>query len=353
MTQKSANNKPPIMAFALGGLAGGNGFGAGFLCAMQEAGARPVTISCTSGMIIWTLRYLRGENLRECFMQEWSQSLSAQGMPESIASSMLAMRGLPGVFRPAIPEYFKRWLQWPLPSDMRGWADRLYPVQTAIPTRDPAFFETAATDLVASDVGVMFNAFCPHRGEEYVFTNPVAMEQLGRRPGDARGNRRYLAISADALQAALHLYSYGYESTYLGEYLVDGAYHRQFILDELAELPAPHKPDEIWAVRPQNTRWIGEMPKNYFQQRDLETEIGMNSSYAQQVARLRWVNGVLNSGELKSQKYAWIELKELEYPMQRGYFNYFNESPEVFNTGYGMAQSRLAEVSLTTSTAPT
>lgn len=343
MIQKAAIKSPPTLAFALGGLAGGNGFGAGFLCAMQEAGIRPATISCTSGMIVWTLRYLRGEDLRERFMQEWSQSLSAQGLPDTMASSMLALRGLPGVFRPAIPEYFKRWMQWPLPADVRGWADRLYPVQVAVPVRDPAFFETAATDLASSEIGVMFNAFCPHRGEEYVFANPVAMNRLRRQPGDARGNRRYLPISAEAVQAALHLYSYGYESTYLGEYLVDGAYHRQFILDELAELPSPHKPDEIWAVRPQNTRWIGEMPKNYFQQRDLETEIGMNSSYAQQVARLRWVNSMLSSGELKSRKYACIELKEVEYPMQRGYFNYFNESPEVFNTGYGMARSQLPQ----------
>jgi hypothetical protein len=344
MKQKKVNQDPSIKAFALGGLAGGNGFGAGFLCAMQEAGIRPATISCTSGMIVWTLRFLRGQDLRTKFMEEWSATLTGQGVPDTVASSLLAMRGLPGVFRPALPEYFKRWLQWPLPSDARGWADRLYPVQVAVPTRDPDFFAEAATYLEASDVSVLFNAFCPHRGEEYVFANRVAMERLKRVPGDARGNRRYLPICAEAIEAALHLYSYGYENTYLGEYLVDGAYHRQFILDELAELPFPHKPDEIWAVRPQNTRWIGEMPKNYFQQRDLETEIGMNSSYAQQVARLRWVNSMLTSGELRSQRYACIDLKEIEYPMQRGYFNYFNESPEVFNTGYGMGRSELRQV---------
>lgn len=345
---KGARSKPTV-AYALGGLAGGNGFGAGFLCAMQEAGMQPATISCTSGMIVWTLRFLQGEDLRAMFMEEWATTPAAKGIPDVVATSMMGWQGLPGVFRPAIPEYVQRWLQWPLPKDARGWANRFYPAQTAVPTRDPKFFHLAAEVLEHSHVAVLFNAFCPNRGEEFVFTNRVAMARLQRVPNQARANRRYVPITAEGLQAALHLYSYGYEATYLGEHMVDGAYHRQFILDELAELPSPHKPDEIWSVRPQNSRWIGAMPSNYFEQRDLETEIGMNSSYAQQVARLRWVNSMLASGELKSQKYAAIGLKEVEYPLQRGYFNYFHENPQVFDMGYGMGRSLITQPAATSS----
>lgn len=327
----------PDLAFALGGLAGGNGFGAGFLTAVMERGWRPAAITCTSGMVIWTLRFLRGDDLRQTFLHEWSNTPTGQGVPRSVATSLMATQGLPGVFRPAMGEYFKRWMSWPWPATPDEWVDRAFPVQTAVPTRDPQFFEEAAADLNASDVAVMFNAFCPHRGEEFVFANPLALSRLGRRANELRGNRRYLPISSEAIQAALHLYAYGYETTYLDEYLVDGAYHRQFILDELAEQPIPDKPDEIWVVRPQNSRWIGPMPSNFFEQRDLETEIGMNSSYAQQVAHLRWVNAMLNSGSLKSDRYATIALKEFEYPRQRGYFDYFNENPTVFETGYLMA----------------
>lgn len=339
------DNRTPIrpeLAFALGGLAGGNGFGAGFLTAVAEAGWRPAAITCTSGMIVWTLRFLRGDDLKATFLREWKETPTGQGVPKTLSTSLMATLGLPGVFRPAMAEYLQRWMQWPLPASPEGWIDRAWPVQTAVPTRDPAFFEAAAQDLNRSEVAVMFNAFCPHRGEEFVFCNPVALERLGRRADERRGNRRYLAITAEAMQAALHLYAYGYERPYMDDYLVDGAYHRQFIVDELAEQPLPAKPDEIWVVRPQCSRWVGPMPGNYFEQRDLETEIGMNSSYAQQVARLRWVNSMLDNGTLKSDRYATVALKEFEYPRQRGYFDYFNENPAVFDTGYSMALGQLA-----------
>ena len=244
---------------------------------------------------------------------------------------------------PAGLEYWQRWAQWPLPGSSREWADRLFPVQTAVPLRDPAFFESAAEVLESSSVAVMFNAFCPGTGDEYLFLNAEAMRRLGRVPGQRNGRQLSLSVTPDAIRAALHLYAYGHETPYLGQHLVDGAYHRQFILDELCEQPAPAKPKVIWAVRPQNTCWIGPMPRNYFEQRDLETEIGMNSSFAQQVSRMELINRLLAEGSLKHARFAHIDLERVEYAGQRGYFDYFNESEPVFDAAFSTAMARLAE----------
>ncbi len=63
-------NHPLRIAFALGGLAGHNAHGAGFLHAALTRGIDPDVISCTSGQIYWVYQYLfcrhgRQETLRE------------------------------------------------------------------------------------------------------------------------------------------------------------------------------------------------------------------------------------------------------------------------------------------------
>ena len=53
----SSNNDVRV-AFALGGLAGNNAHGAGFLQAALDENVRPNLISCTTGQILWVARYL-------------------------------------------------------------------------------------------------------------------------------------------------------------------------------------------------------------------------------------------------------------------------------------------------------
>ena len=47
------------IAFALGGLAGNNAHGAGFLQAAIDAEIEPGMISFSSGQILWVFRYLQ------------------------------------------------------------------------------------------------------------------------------------------------------------------------------------------------------------------------------------------------------------------------------------------------------
>ena len=335
-----SNGSGQPVAFALGGLGGGNAFGAGFLAAAQARNIKPVAISCTSGMIIWTAHFLAGDDLREKLREQLAEMPKA---PESapFGNQWMLAKGLPGVFRPAMPEYWERWSFLTPFSQPKEWADRLLPAQTWVPTRSPEYFKFVADTLANSEVVVMFNAFCPPTGQEILFINAAGCAALGVNWHDQTPDTIYLPITAEGVEAALHLYSYGYERTYFGMNLIDGAYHRQFILNELCDMAPDYKPATIWVVRPQNSRWIGEMPENYFEQRDMETEIGMNSSYAMQVARIELLNELVTSGAMKDEALRPIQLEPFQFVGKRGYFDYFIESEHVFDTAYHRALDQL------------
>ena len=61
MAQSTATQRKSI-AFALGGLAGANAHGMGFLSAARKLGVEPDIVSCTSGMIYWYWRWLEGDD---------------------------------------------------------------------------------------------------------------------------------------------------------------------------------------------------------------------------------------------------------------------------------------------------
>ncbi|HSD36209.1 MAG TPA: hypothetical protein VLC92_01805 [Rhodocyclaceae bacterium] len=324
------------VGFALGGLGGGNAFGAGFLAAARERRVRPSAISCTSGMIVWTAHFLAGDDLREKLREHLAEMPKA---PESVpfGNQWVLAKGLPGVFRPAMQEYWERWSFLSPFSEPKEWADRLMPAQTWVPTRSFEYFEFVADTLSQSHVAVMFNAFCPPTGQEILFINAAARDKLGVDWHDQTPEKIYMPITAEGVEAALHLYSYGYERTYFGMNLIDGAYHRQFILNELCELARPVRPETLWIVRPQNSRWIGAMPENYFEQRDMETEIGMNSSYAMQISRIELINRLARERRLADDAYGHIQLEPFQFVGKRGYFDYFIESEHVFDTAYHRA----------------
>jgi hypothetical protein len=330
---ETSSSRGPV-AFALGGLGGGNAFGAGFLAAARERQVRPAAISCTSGMIVWTAHFLAGHDLREKLREQLAE-MPKQQESAPFGNQWVLAKGLPGVFRPAMPEYWERWSFLSPFAEPKEWADRLLPAQAWVPTRSPEYFEFVAETLAGSEVAVMFNAFCPPTGQEILFLNAAACQGLGVSWHQQTPDTVYLPITAEGVEAALHLYSYGYERSYYGMQLIDGAYHRQFILNELCDL-AP-QPTTIWAVRPQNSRWIGPMPENYFEQRDMETEIGMNNSYAMQVSRIELINRLVRSGKIKEGAARRIQLEPFQFVGKRGYFDYFIESEHVFDTAFHRA----------------
>jgi hypothetical protein len=172
-------------------------------------------------------------------------------------------------------------------------------------------------------------------GLEYVYRNNSAKELLclksnrnfeKNQQNTYRDKTYYQDISEDAVKNALWLYQYGFdqERKQCNGFL-DGAYYRQIILSELVYA------DEIFVVRPINSKWIGQMPRNYIGIEDLKTEVVFNGTYAGEKYQINLINKLLDDGILPKEKYHKVKLTEIEILTQRDYFDYLFESMEVFD----------------------
>lgn len=364
------NQKEKKVAFAMGGLAGNNSHGAGFLQAALDRDIRPVMISCTSGQILWVSRYLQLQDeksrlktdLRE-MLRDDIRAVNPTGNV-NFALASLALFGKPGVCVPARNEYIRdmidnAWDAWrhlcTRPHEvllMQEWLE-LFPCRQLVPDFPREFFEKIANVFnqaslpqenggERSPVGIAFNSYNPRSGEEYVYLNNQARDLLhaksrsGKRkydPGrqsDYRSRTFYQDLDAQAVCDALRLYQYGFDRKAAG--IVDGAYFRGVILSELAVA------DRIFCVRPINHLWQGELPRNYPELEDLKTEIGFDGAYCGERYQIELINKLLDKlNSADDDKYHHIDLQELEIRQPRGYFDYLFESEQVFTDSYRAA----------------
>jgi hypothetical protein len=332
-------------AFAFGGLGGFNAHGVGFLEAARLLGVRPSIITCTSGMIDWVARWLDGEDLLPRLQKQIDRSNRFPAPFDWMNSLTIASWGDPGVFRPAVQEYWSRLLSplgamKPGPGGAGGlakaWLDRLLPSQVYVPLRTRDDMERVAGSLNRSDIPVAFNSFHPGTGMGYLHINDAACDFLGVGYGQIGGNEKYLPIDADAVAGALWLYFYGFEQADNPNGLVDGAYNRQFIIREL------YMVDRIYAVRPINTRWIGRLPANYFETQDFTTELWFNSAYTAEIAQMELINRLLAEGSLQDTRFRQVDLVEIQVERQYGYFDFFVEEFDVYQRSYRQSLDVLA-----------
>jgi hypothetical protein len=339
------------IAFALGGLAGSNAHGVGFLAAAHECAVTPDIISCTSGMIYWVWRYLVDpRNFADEFIDAIERAAPYPFRWQNLWH--LAAFGVPGVFRPAGLEWWARMLK-PLthfvPSDEL--ADqlmaRLWPAQTAVPTRSHAEFEEIAETLRSSKIAIFFNSFAPREGCEYLYMNKEA-RLLYEAQQDKKAHLRAISdaaaerlrdhlprivpkdIDAKAVEDALWLTLYGFGGRRAGEHCrIDGAYARQFILNELSDAKI------LFMARPQAYHFEGRAPHSVFEVRDLETNLWFNGAYAQQLRTIDLINRLVRNKAFVpavAAKFHEIELVPIEIEVDRGFFCYFIEDPKVFQT---------------------
>ncbi len=353
------------VAFAMGGLAGNNAHGAGFLQAALERNIEPMMISCTSGQILWVSRFLKirdGQlktNLRQMLMKDISEVNPFGNV--NLALAGMAVFGKPGVFVPAFRECFldaidnawDAWIHlWTKPHEillMQQWLE-LFPCRNLIPDFPSVFFEEIADVFNQASspqgngkppVGIVFNSYNPHSGMEYVYMNKRARELLQEKPGSDEGKpgpgkkskyhdrTEYLDIDADAVRDALQLYQYGFDKQSSGN--IDGAYFRGLILSELAVA------QRIFCVRPINHRWQGDLPRNYPELEDLKTEIGFDGSYCGERYQIELINRLLDKQIADSSKYHHIDLEEIEIKQPRGFFDYIFEKEQVYTDAYEQA----------------
>jgi hypothetical protein len=351
-------------AFAVGGLAGNNAHGAGFLQAAIDQAVKPEMISCTSGQILWVYRYLTAArsglpgSLR-AMLEADLESLRVTGEP-NIDLALLGLLGKEGVFRPSCELFFADWLR----NATAVWGDAIagnskallakqclsvVPCRVLVPQFAPAFFADIAQAFEHAEVGIAFNSYNPCSGEEYVYLNPPARKLLthsGRSksayaPGqrsEHKPYRTYQAIDADAVRDALWLYQYGFDQK--TSHFVDGAYFRGMMLAEVA------RADVIYAVRPIDHQWRASLPTNYLEMEDLKTEVGFNGTYSAERNQILLVNKLVKDGALAGPpegKYHHVDLEELQIETERGYFDYLFESLDVFDRAHDQAVKRFAQ----------
>lgn len=358
---KKETNK---IAFALGGLAGNNAHGAGFLEAALKKQVEPTMISFTSGQILWVSRYLACRKsdragLRALLAEDIEQIRAFHAADLDLAK--LSLWGKPGVFRPAGPAYVAdAWRNAGLSLrhlllDQRDQfvARRLlevWPCRVLVPDFPESFFAEISDSFNEEEkIGLAFNSYNPQDGCERVYLNEQARRLLGHKsgnprqykPGEKSSYRKrtiYEGITPEAVRDALWLYQYGFDAE-SGDFL-DGAYFRQIMLSELTHA------DTIYVVRPLFYHWSGDLPQNWPEMEDLKTKVSFNGCYAGERHQIELVNKFLKAdafkhGEGGKSKYHHIHLEEIEMKKARGFFGYVFEDLTVFDDAYEVAMKRL------------
>ena len=304
------------IAFALAGLGGFNAHGAGFLTAAGKLGITPDLVTATSGQIIVLGEWLRGTDL-ETLLVDPNRSSGVLG------TVMTAFSGDRGIFRPAVSEYWQRWMTVP-----KSWAElpaRLLPAEQYVPLRSKAYLGEIAALLEGAKFGVVFNAYDLDEGEGVLFGNAIAKTLLK--------DVQLLQITEEAIESALWLSLYGFNGLPNGR--MDGAYFRPCVIAELQDF------DKVFAVRPLAQGWVGKTPQSWFDVQDWQTEMWFSAGYKAEVAEMKRINKLIEDGSLKDPDYKKIELIEVCTNRPAGYFNFFTERPEVFKEAYDEAMKKL------------
>lgn len=323
------------VAFALGGLGGVNAHGVGFLEAARALAVEPAFITCTSGMIGWVAEWLEGKPLLPRLEEQLRLGTRFPPPFHWMNTLWIATFGDPTNFRPAIWEYWTRWMKPIDRPDPKSLLDRLWPTQVFVPRRAADELARIADVINASPIPVAFNCFHPASGREYLLLNPAAREALDVKYGEIGGPTKYLPVSERTVRGALWLYFYGLDDVSNPDGLVDGAYRRQFIVSEL------HVCDRVYIARPRNNRWEGRVPQNYFEVQDFTTEQWFASAYNAELAGIRQINRLLAQGKLKGDDFHPVELIEVEVPRQYGFFESPGEEREVFEEAFRRAYREL------------
>lgn len=350
----TTQNETGDFSFALGGLAGNNAQGAGFLAAALDAKMTPRLLSCTSGQIFWTYLYLtalkQGRDGDE--LEQKIDDYLAQTEPFSSRDANLwrmALIGKPGMMRLVTPPEWalNMWKNGAaaarkmLLAGPKGFAletvSEIWPDQVAICQFSETFFQDIADAFNGAEIAIAFNAYNPKQGREIVHMNERAFKLHNKSPGQDydpfRSRTSYAEITKDSVRDGLWIYQYGFA----GREAFDGCYFRQTMLSEAALTPT------IFVSRPINHKWIGKLPETYIECEDLKTEVFMNGAYQGERDKIELINKLIEQNLLKNSKYKPIFLEEVEIEVQRGYFDYVFEDKSVFAKARAEAAKKFRE----------
>lgn len=296
-------NRDTLTVFALGGLGGGNSFGAGVLTALKDLEIYPDIITCTSGMVAWTALYLSGADLPE-ELKKANALMELRGVPHAM-KPLLTTASMLKANAKAIEAYCKGWLQ-PITS-FNDFADAMMPVRVLDSFLTEEQLEFYAHALKSSSVGVIFNAFEPTTGTEILFANEAALNRISLEDMDGR---RVSEITARGVESALWLSHYGYfRPDGSPQMAIDGAYRRQFILQEVMDAT------RLFVARPEHRKYLGRMPRNQIEQKVFETYMWMSAAYRSELQTIKMANKWALEGRLNRSRITDIIEIQNEIPM--------------------------------------
>jgi len=248
--------EPNGIGFALGGLAGNNAHGAGFLQAALDTGVIPEMISCTSGQLLWVWYYLRLLNNDHTVSGDGTLERRFQDEVDKLSPLALIFDAVPTPW-PLTEDLVRRAADlsrdWPFARDFTWWwltlfgkKDRYQPCLPSLwldilrnagqsttdllqkmltgrlgdaflveflaniapnrvlkPDFRQEFFDKISDTFNSSGIGIVFNSYQPGSGEgspgpvEYLHINEVAREKLGRQYGTPASYRAHTTIRQD------------------------------------------------------------------------------------------------------------------------------------------------------------
>ena len=302
------------IAFALGGLAGNNAHGAGFLQAAIDAGVKPQMISCTSGQIFWTWRYLQARQTTrkdDALLRQLTDDIekTAPFRSKDLDLIKLALFGKPGMMRLAWQEAtfdlvlngvqsLRRMVSNPSNVFFMRELLRTLPARQLVMEFGEKFFEEIAkTFNQCEDIGIAFNSYDPVAGMEHIHLNETAKKLLGRenqKHNKVRGERtKYRDITPHSVRDALWVFQYGFDDNKV----IDGAYHRQIILDELMMANGRDEAHSdvlhVFIARPIQYCWKGPLPTSWPDLEDMKTEMAFDGSYRCEVDKVEIINKLI------------------------------------------------------------
>ena len=361
------------IGLVLGGLGGFNSISAAFLQAVVDRNVKFDAISCTSGAILTVSQMLQQKSLRDYIkdLAEVTHPIPEKWISTAKkydASEMVKMANFFAFLekshwkwrKPNFLDFQKKYIEKSshlMTAAMNGklnfdimldtYFDLVAPAQKLIPSQDTDGLNALFQIIQNAQIPILLNSLDLRSGKDIVHINKNGQNKKieGMKVIDLVKANTFCKVEdlkmSDVL-TALWLYQFGFKDKNNKDMdIIDGAYHRQFIMKELAWC------DKLVVVRPQEANWVGPLPDNEIAVQDFMIETWFNSAFTAELSHIKTINKHIKEKRLlESIEYNHTDIEIFSTKAQFSSFEYFVESLELFDETYEKACDFLDELKI-------